>query len=88
MLWGRPGARGDGPDRPPRAPVQPDLVVVHLPVGTIGTVVTGTCGLADATGLPLFGGAAVLFYVVLVVAWVVVAVRTTRGVWSGRLLVA
>ena len=52
----------------------------------VGTVVTGTSGLAAATGLHLFVGAAVLFYVVLVAAWLVVAVRTARGVYRGALL--
>ncbi|MBA8795939.1 C4-dicarboxylate transporter/malic acid transport protein [Friedmanniella endophytica] len=52
----------------------------------VGTVVTGTSGLAAATGLPLFAGAAVAIYVALVAAWLVVAVRTVRGVFDGRLL--
>ena len=52
----------------------------------VGTVDTGTSGLAAATGLSLFTGAAVVLYLALVAAWLVVAVRTARGVWSGRLL--
>ena len=52
----------------------------------VGTVVTGTSGLAAATGLGLFTGAAVLFYAGLVAAWAVVAVRTLHGVYRGRLL--
>ncbi|MVA75486.1 C4-dicarboxylate ABC transporter [Auraticoccus sp. F435] len=52
----------------------------------VGTVVTATSGLAAATGLALFTGLAVLGYVGLVLAWVVVATRTVRGVCSGRLL--
>ena len=52
----------------------------------VGTVVTGTSGLAAATGLGLFTGAAVLFYAALVTAWLVVAVRTLRGTFTGRLL--
>ena len=52
----------------------------------VGTVVTGTSGLAAATGLHLFGVLAVVFYATLVSAWLVVAVRTFRGAWTGRLL--
>jgi C4-dicarboxylate transporter/malic acid transport protein len=52
----------------------------------VGTVVTGTSGLAAATGLWLFDGAAVLFYLGLLAAWLVVFVRTARGVWTGSLL--
>ena len=52
----------------------------------VGTVVTGTSGLAAATGLTLFAGLAVVFYVALVAAWLVVAARTAHGVYRGRLL--
>jgi C4-dicarboxylate transporter/malic acid transport protein len=52
----------------------------------VGTVVTGTSGLAAATGLHLFVVLAVVFYTALVAAWLVVAVRTARGVYRGRLL--
>lgn len=52
----------------------------------IGTVVTATSGLAAATGAPVLTGAAVVGYVVLVTAWVVVATRTLRGVVEGSLL--
>lgn len=52
----------------------------------VGTVVTGTSGLAAATGLDLFAVPAVIFYLGLVVGWATVLVRTARGVWSGRLL--
>lgn len=52
----------------------------------VGTVVTGTSGLAAATGLDLFAVAAVVFYLGLVVAWATVLVRTARGVYCGRLL--
>ena len=52
----------------------------------VGTVVTGTSGLAAATGLTLFAGLAVAFYVALVAAWLVVAARTAHGVYRGRLL--
>ncbi len=54
----------------------------------VGTVVTGTSGLAAATGLGLFTGAAVVFYLGLLVAWATVFVRTGRGAWTGRLLKA
>ncbi|MBS2936759.1 TDT family transporter [Nocardioides sp. J2M5] len=54
----------------------------------VGTVVTGTSGLAAATGAHLFTGAAVLFYAGLLVAWGTVAVRTTHGVYQGHLLKA
>ncbi|MBA8792906.1 C4-dicarboxylate transporter/malic acid transport protein [Friedmanniella endophytica] len=54
----------------------------------VGTVVTGTSGLAAATGLDLFTGAAVLFYLGLLTAWATVFVRTARGAWAGRLLKA
>ena len=52
----------------------------------VGTVVTGTSGLAAATGLHLFSGAAVVLYGALVAAWLVVAARTAHGVYRGRLL--
>jgi C4-dicarboxylate transporter/malic acid transport protein len=52
----------------------------------VGTVVTGTSDLALASGSDLFRGAAVLFFAGLVAAWLVVAVRTAVGTWSGRLL--
>jgi len=53
----------------------------------VGTVVTGTSGLAAHTGADLLVVAAVVFYVGLLLAWSVVAVRTARGVWSGHLLI-
>lgn len=52
----------------------------------VGTVVTGTSGLAAATGAHLFAVAAVVLYLVLVGAWAVVATRTARGVYRGGLL--
>ncbi len=52
----------------------------------VGTVVTGTAALAVVTQSPLLRGAATAFFVGLLVAWLTVAARTTRGVWSGRLL--
>jgi len=42
--------------------------------------------LAAATGARLFAVAAVVFYVGLLIAWAVVAVRTARGAWHGNLL--
>lgn len=51
----------------------------------VGTVVTGTSGLAARTGLHLFVVAAVVLYVLLLAAWVTVAVRTLRGALDGRL---
>lgn len=52
----------------------------------VGTLVTGTSGLAAVTGLSLFGVAAVALYLLLLGAWVTVSVRTARGAASGRLL--
>ncbi|KQU69689.1 C4-dicarboxylate ABC transporter [Phycicoccus sp. Root563] len=52
----------------------------------VGTVVTGTSGLAAATGARFLVVAAVVFYVGLLVAWATVAVRTGRGVFHGHLL--
>ncbi len=52
----------------------------------VGTLVTGTSGLADITGARFLEVAAVVLYAALVVAWLVVATRTARGVLSGRLL--
>lgn len=52
----------------------------------VGTVVTGTSGLAAATGAPFLAVAATAGYVVLVLAWVVVAGRTVRGIGTGDLL--
>jgi len=54
----------------------------------VGTVVTGTSGLAALTGLVVLQIAAGLLFALLVVAWSVVSVRTLRAVWSGRLLLA
>ncbi len=54
----------------------------------VGTVVTGTSGLAARTGLHLFVVAAVALYVLLLAAWVTVAVRTLRGALDGRLFAA
>jgi tellurite resistance protein TehA-like permease len=54
----------------------------------IGTVVEGTSGLALHTGSDVFRVAAMLFYVGLVAAWMVVAVRTARGSLRGTLFLA
>jgi C4-dicarboxylate transporter/malic acid transport protein len=52
----------------------------------VGTVVTGTSGLASLTGLLVLQVAAGLLFALLVLAWVTVLLRTLRGVFSGRLL--
>lgn len=52
----------------------------------VGTVVTGTSGLAAATGAPVLAGAALLGFGLLVTAWLVVATRTVRAIAAGRLL--
>jgi C4-dicarboxylate transporter/malic acid transport protein len=51
----------------------------------VGTCVTGTSALALHTGADLFRYAAVLCYLCLVAAWLIVAVRTTRGSLRGSL---
>lgn len=52
----------------------------------VGTVVTGTSGLASRTHLDVFIVAAAAMYLFLLSAWVIVLARTTRGVANGRLL--
>jgi C4-dicarboxylate transporter/malic acid transport protein len=52
----------------------------------VGTLVTGTTGLALHTGAGVFRWAAAGLYLVLVAAWAVVSVRTVAGTWRGRLL--
>lgn len=52
----------------------------------VGTCVTGTSQLAKHTGLDVFEAAAVLLYAGLLLAWVVVAVRTARNSLRGPLL--
>jgi C4-dicarboxylate transporter/malic acid transport protein len=52
----------------------------------VGTCVTGTSQLALHTRLPMFEWAAVALFVSLLVAWVVVLVRTARGSLQGVLL--
>ncbi|MFW0796234.1 TDT family transporter [Gordonia sp. CPCC 205515] len=51
----------------------------------IGTCVTGLAALGVALNASVIHGAADVLYVVLVVAWAVVATRTARGVFSGRI---
>lgn len=52
----------------------------------VGTVVTGTSGLAAHTGDDFFTVAAVVFFLGLVAAWATVGVRTAHGVFTGHLL--
>lgn len=52
----------------------------------VGTVVTGTSGIAAATGSPVLEVAAVALFLILLTAWVVVTIRTVSGLRSGRLL--
>lgn len=52
----------------------------------VGTVVTGSAGLATQTGSPLLDAVAVCLFVVLVAAWAVVAALTIRGVLTGAVL--
>jgi C4-dicarboxylate transporter/malic acid transport protein len=52
----------------------------------VGTCVTGTTALALHTGAGALRWAAVALYLALVVAWLVVSVRTVRGAWRGALL--
>ena len=49
----------------------------------VGTVATGTSGLAGRTGSAALTALAVLLYAVLVAAWLVVGTRTIRGVAAG-----
>ncbi|GAA0525730.1 TDT family transporter [Paractinoplanes ferrugineus] len=51
----------------------------------VGTVVTGTSGLALHTGSAVFRAAAVVFYAGLLAAWAAVALRTARGSLRGTL---
>lgn len=52
----------------------------------VGTVVTGTSGLAEHTGETFLRVAAVVLFAGLLTAWATVAVRTARGVVNGSLL--
>ncbi|MEV7729286.1 TDT family transporter [Streptomyces sp. NPDC087917] len=54
----------------------------------VGTCVTGAAGLARHTGLDAFAWLAAALFVGLVVAWVLAAAHTLRGLFSGRLLAA
>ena len=51
----------------------------------VGTVVTGTSGLAARTGLEIFVVAATALYLFVLLAWATVLIRTTRGAAHGRL---
>jgi tellurite resistance protein TehA-like permease len=51
----------------------------------VGTVVTGTSGLALHTGSLMFRWAAVALYAGLLAAWITVAARTAHGSARGRL---
>jgi len=53
----------------------------------VGTVVTGTSGLAVATGATFFAVVAVLLYAGLVCAWLLTSARTLHGVGTAALLV-
>jgi tellurite resistance protein TehA-like permease len=52
----------------------------------VGTCVTGTTGLALHTGATIFRIAAAVLYAGLVLAWLIVAVRTAHGSIRGSLL--
>jgi C4-dicarboxylate transporter/malic acid transport protein len=51
----------------------------------VGTVVTGTISLAARTGSDMLRGASAVLFAFLLVAWLVVAVRTAAGAARGRL---
>ena len=51
----------------------------------VGTCVTGTIALATRSGDQALRGASVVLYLLLLAAWLIVAVRTARGSASGRL---
>ena len=51
----------------------------------VGTCVTGTTGLAIATGSAMLRAAATVFFAGLAMAWLTVAVRTARGAARGHL---
>jgi C4-dicarboxylate transporter/malic acid transport protein len=52
----------------------------------VGTVVTGTAGLAVQTGARPFAWLAACTFALLLVAWAAAFGNTVRGVWSGALL--
>jgi tellurite resistance protein TehA-like permease len=54
----------------------------------VGTCVTGTSALAVDSGAGLFRLGALVFFIALVLAWVLVAARTAHGVLRGTLLQA
>ncbi|MGV9826776.1 TDT family transporter [Gordonia sp. NPDC003429] len=54
----------------------------------LGTFVTGSAALAATTGGPAFAAAAAAGFTCLLLAWVMVAVRTVAGIVDGRLLTA
>lgn len=54
----------------------------------VGTCVTGAAGLARHTGLPAFAWLATVLFVGLLIAWLLAATHTVRGLFSGRLLAA
>jgi tellurite resistance protein TehA-like permease len=51
----------------------------------VGTVVTGTSALSARSHAELFTVASVLLYVLLVAAWITVAIRTAHGSYRGYL---
>ena len=51
----------------------------------VGTCVTGTISLAARCHADVLRGASVLLFVLLLVAWLVVAARTVSGAAAGRL---
>jgi C4-dicarboxylate transporter/malic acid transport protein len=52
----------------------------------VGTLVTGTAGLAVQTGVEAFAWLAVCTFALLLVAWAAAFTNTVRGAWSGALL--
>ncbi|MFF4321477.1 TDT family transporter [Streptomyces sp. NPDC001568] len=54
----------------------------------VGTCVTGAAGLARHTGLTAFSWLAAALFVGLLVAWLLAAANTLRGLFGGRLLAA
>ncbi len=63
-----------------------DASVAILVGDPVGTIVTGTSGLAAGTGAHFIAVAAVGFYIGLLTAWGTVAIRTGHGVSHGHLL--
>ncbi|RJO79387.1 C4-dicarboxylate ABC transporter [Nocardia panacis] len=51
----------------------------------VGTCITGSTVLYAHTGAYLFGGAAVVLYLLLFLAWLTVGARTVRGIVTGSL---